>query len=170
MCTSCNADFELENGVCAAAGILAGNPHEGDNCEYYGLDIDQRGQYYKPGSQLTVTYDNAEQAWRLQSGGSGASQWVGWQSSTFANRQFRTTFQAKFLSTRTDTGNDGFKVYGEFHDQWLKDVRQQVGIYVSADVVATVPNTGDGFHILLIFDQAPVDVLIKDFVMSFCDL
>ena len=45
-----------------------------------------------------------------------------------------------------------------------------MGTYVSSDVVATVPNEVDGYHILLIFDRAPADVLIKDFVMSFCDL
>ena len=150
LCTSCNTDFVLENGACAAANILAGNPHSGNNCEYYGLDLDQRGPFYRGnGQNLAVSYDNAEQAWRLQAGGSGGHQWLVWFF-TFANRQFRATFQAKFLSTRTDEGRDGLDVYNQFHDQWLKDAGQMVGVYVSADVVVTLPNAGG--PIAFIFD------------------
>ena len=170
LCLSCDTGFNLVNNLCEPESILAGNPHEGENCEYYGLDVDQRGNFFKPGGSLSYSYDNNEQAWRLTTGGSGSGQWIGWQSATFANREFRATFEAKFLAARTDTNNDGFKVYGQFHDQWLKDASQNVGTWVSADVVATVPSSGDGNHILLIFDKAPADVLIKDFVMSYCDL
>ena len=134
------------------------------------MDVDQRTSYFVSGGNLAYSYDDNEQAWRLTATGSSSYQWIGWRSATFANRQFRATFEAKFLAPRIDTGNDGFKVYGEFHDQWLKQAGQQVGTWVSADVVATVPSGGDGNHILLIFDRAPADVLIKDFVMSYCDL
>ena len=30
------------------ADILAGNPHNGSNCEYYGLDVDQRTNLFIP--------------------------------------------------------------------------------------------------------------------------
>jgi len=157
--------------VPTAASILAGNPHEGGNCEYYGMDVDQRGEYFVLGGRMSYSYDDAEQAWRMTTNTYSASQWLGWRSETFANRQFRTTFQAKFLAPRIDIfERNGFKVYGEFHSEWVTEAIQNVGAYVSVDVVATVPNEGDGYHILLIFDSAPVDVLIKDFVMSFCDL
>ena len=68
-----------------------------------------------------------------------------------------------------------YKHYGsgwDFYDQWLKDASQNVGSWVSADVVFTVPAypvSGGWDTVVLIFDGASVDVLIKDFVISFCD-
>ena len=192
-CVSCEAGYKFEtdqdgnqvldingNGICVV-DILAGNPHGGVNCVYYGLDADQRGETtdveFREGGKLTPledSYDEAEQAWRLSTATDSTTifHWVGWvigESATFADREFRATFQAKFLSSRADLGNDGLLIYTAKHDQWLKDGIDNVGTYVSADVVTTVPNLTGERKVLLIFDGAPVDVLIKDFVMSVCD-
>ena len=131
---------------------------------------------------MNALYDATEQAWRftaaaVDANGYQGNQWIGWSSATFRNRKFRATFQAKLLSAWPDIDLDGFIGYHQLQDdQWLTDAAQNVGSWVSADVVATVPlmdpaygaTGGDGI-VVLIFDGAAADVLIKDFVISFCD-
>ena len=46
---------------------------------------------------------------------------------------------------------------------------KKVNSWVDVDVLTTVPDYDYPYNVLLIFDKAPVDVLIKDFVLSFCD-
>ena len=129
---------------------------------------------------MNALYDATEQAWRftaaaVDANGDQGNQWIGWSSATFVNRQFRATFQAKLLSAWPDIDLDGFIGYHQLQDdQWLTDAAQNVGSWVSADVVATVPLMDPAYgasweKVLLIFDGAPVDVLIKDFAISFCD-
>ena len=174
-CVDCDIGFMLIDNKCNQCDCSQNSTSSDcfqfcQNCEFYGLDVDQREHYFRPGSNLVYSYDNKEEAWRLTATKSGGGQWIGWRSASFRNRRFRATFQAKFLASRRDTNNDGFKVNGQHHDQWLKQAIQQVGSWVSADIVGIVPSEGDADHILLIFDGAPVDVLIKNFRLSFCDL
>ena len=167
LCVSCDDGFVLESGVCP--DILAGNPHDGENCEYFGLNDGQRGSYFTDRVQLAYSYDVNETAWRLTASGSGGNQWMRWQSTTFRNKRFRATFQTKLLADRTDTGTDGLNVDGTHYDQWLKNAIQQVGNWTDSEVIARHPNSGTPV-VFLQFDSAPVDVLIKDLILSFCDV
>ena len=88
---------------------------------------------------------------------------------TLASCLFRATFQTKFLADRIDTENDGLQIDGTHYDQWLKDAIQQVGNWTDSEVIARHPNSGTPYAILQ-FDSAPVDVLIKDLILSFCDV
>jgi len=143
--------------------------HGDNNCEFFGLNPDQRTDYFVHGDNIHSSYNIDEKAWHFYSNKNGGSQWVGWRSSRFANRLMTATFEVKFLRTRSNTSNDGFKVYGHHYDRWLKDASADVGSWVSAEIVSPVGSEGDDYHIILIFDKAPVNVLIKDFVMSVCD-
>lgn len=151
-----------------------GGPHPGDgggdgngeNCENYGLMTHQRGRYFVEGGNLATK--NEEVGVRLTTNNHGWRQWIGWRSPNFAGRWFHATFKVKFLNKRQSVIGDGLKVFGKIHDNWLNDANSQVGTWVDADVSGFVPKSGDGNHVLLIFDRAPVDVMIKGFNISFC--
>ena len=93
LCESCDDGFVLESGVCP--NILAGNPHDGENCEYFGLNEGQRGPYFTDRVQLAYSFDANETAWRLTASGSGGFQWMRWQSTNFRNKRFRARDRAK---------------------------------------------------------------------------
>ena len=191
VCVSCNSGYKLRGRSCYEfSNVLEGNPHGGNNCEYYGLEPEQRGDYFVTNDHLDLRWKTGDKAWNIYTRLFWDWQWFGWKSSSFKNRKFRITFKVNVFefdtfTTPMESSNNttfyGLRVFGKFYDSWLKDGIQQLEKYynditiqqsenwVDADESGLIPNEGDDYRILMIFFDAHVDFGIKDFIFSVCD-
>jgi len=168
------------NGFCVV-DILFGNPHGGTNCDYFGLDFDQRQHnppeyfhYDRVNGGSSYSFDDTELAWRLITVDEEYQQVpAGWFSPLFVNREFRVTFEIKVVSAdETSFGNFeqcSLKVVGWEFYQWFIDANDNVGTYTSVDLTTFVSPSENGGWTVEIGFNGTADVVFKDFVMSFCD-
>ena len=83
----------------------------------------------------------------------GASnQWLGFSDRIFANEWLKIEFWIKFVDIiPPKSGNFGIKVYGILHNDWVDDCTVNDWCEVSLEIQNR--NSGDGDHVLLIFDS-----------------
>ena len=117
---------------------------------------------FKPGEIIT---------WENTAGRQGPWQWFGWQDRLFANKYLRISFWIKFLGqVPSRSGNFGMKVYGQVYNDWVSRCKVNEWCFVKMEKLCR--NSGDGHHVILIFDsinhrqvvrvsQLKIDVLRK---------
>ena len=92
-----------------------------------------------------ITYENTE-------GRSGGMQWFGWKNNLFSRQKLRITFWIKFVdSVPKQSGNFGIKVYGALFNDFVKQCQPNKWCFVEKTTVCRA--SGDGNHVLLIFDS-----------------
>lgn len=92
-----------------------------------------------------ITYENTK-------GTSGGRQWFGWKNSLFSGKKLRITFWIKFVDrVPKQSGNFGIKVYGALFNDFVKQCQPNKWCFVEKTTVC--PASGDGNHVLLIFDS-----------------
>ena len=91
-------------------------------------------------------------------------QWIGYRNSRFSFKLLKFHFFIKFEATvPAASKNFGIKVYGQIHNKWVATCKPDVWCEVTETHRA--PETGDGNHVLLIFDTVATKqvVHIADF-------
>ena len=92
-----------------------------------------------------ITYENIK-------GTTGGNQWFGWRNSLFSNKKLQITFWIKFVdSVPKQSGNFGIKVYGALFNDFVKRCQPNKWCFVEKTTVCRA--SGDGNHVLLIFDS-----------------
>ena len=92
-----------------------------------------------------ITYENTE-------GKTGGNQWFGWRNGLFSRQKLRITFWIKFVDrVPKQSSNFGIKVYGALSNDFVKQCKPNKWCFVEKTTVC--PASGDGNHVLLIFDS-----------------
>ena len=126
------------------------------------LEIKQRSSRH-----MVLTRNNTDtDTWRVQTHTYGTLQWVGWRSSSFRNKNVTVSFDVKF-ATKPTTGHYGMKFMGKLVNDWVAEA--QVGEWYHVEINEILPSSGDGDHIILIFDGVSVDFELKDFELRIND-
>ena len=90
--------------------------------------------------------------WKNIKGRPGGMQWLGWQSRIFADETLRISFWIKFVDRVPKMSwNFGIKVYGALYNDFVHKCVRDKWCYVEETVKCR--NSGDGNHVLLIFDS-----------------
>ena len=85
-------------------------------------------------------------------GHEAGGQWFGFRDRIFANKILKIEFWIKFVgSVPPKGGNFGMKVYGVLYDSWISTCSANLWCKVSMTVKNR--NSGDGDHVILIFDS-----------------
>ena len=117
---------------------------------------------------IQITRNTTEtDAWRLQTFRTGSWQWLGWQDSHLAYKSVKVSFDVKFTTKPTRGNNYGMKFFGKIVNDWVKEA--PIGEWYRVELEETLPRHGDGYHILMIFDQNKVDLEFKNFELCIED-
>jgi hypothetical protein len=111
--------------------------------------------------RILLTRESADSdIWRVTTKTHGGNQWMGWRDNDFGRKKVKVSFDINFAKKPTG-GNYGMKFFGTLINDWVDDA--QVDEWHHVDLDYTLPNGGDGDHIILIFDGVSVDFELQNF-------
>lgn len=122
-------------------GRYGGLPQTHSHGKFYLGTVDKPS--FKAGEY--ITYEKTRN-------GNAPFQWFGWQSRIFSEKYITFKFAINFEgSVPPKSNNLGFKVYGKVYDNWISTCQADQWCYVEETV--KVAKSGDGDHVILIFDS-----------------
>merc|ERR1712127_525138 len=115
--------------------------------------------------RIKLTRNSTEASiWRLQTQTHGGWQWIGWKDESLGGKNIQVKFKVKF-DTKPTGGHYGMKFFGKLVNDWVDEA--PIGEWHNVILNETLRTHGDGYHIIMIFDNVSVDLEIEDFEL--CD-